>query len=160
LQVDADVRRRMVSALEAALDGAASNTVQVSPEARSLLGPRFDVDEPERAAESPSRGGRLLAYHQQRFGFGGREGLFIGRGLELPALPARWQGARRQRGQIVAVVGEPGIGKSRLLFEFGRTLGDEPLTRLEGRGESYGGGVPYRPVVDLLKRYLGIDERD
>src|SRR5207247_2426997 len=66
---------------------------------------------------------------------------------------------RGGRGGIVAVVGEPGIGKSRLLFEFRRSLGEE-LIDLEGRGESYGAGVPYLPIVDLLKRYFEIDERE
>jgi len=46
------------------------------------------------------------------------------------------------RGQVVAPVGEPGIGKSRLLFEFRRGLGDNPFIYLEGRGESYGSGIP------------------
>jgi tetratricopeptide (TPR) repeat protein len=61
---------------------------------------------------------------------------------------------------MVALAGEPGIGKSRLLFEFRQSLDAEPLTYLEGRGESYGGGVPYLPVIDLLRRFFQIEERD
>src|SRR6185295_15119760 len=45
-------------------------------------------------------------------------------------------------------------------FEFRRTLGDEPLTYLEGRGESYGGGIPYLPVTDFLRGFFHIEERD
>ena len=59
---------------------------------------------------------------------------------ELGALRSRWQSALHERGQIVALVGEAGVGESRLLFEFRQTLNAETLTYLEGRGESYGGG--------------------
>src|SRR5262249_20728731 len=45
-------------------------------------------------------------------------------------------------------------------FEFARRRADERLIHLEGRGESYSVGVPYRPLVELLKSYLHVDERD
>jgi tetratricopeptide (TPR) repeat protein len=132
----------------------------VSETARSFLGRRFDFAEPADSDARPARGRQLLGYQQHRFGVGGHPGPFVGRDQELGILRTRWRDAVQGRGQIVALVGEPGIGKSRLLFEFRRALGDEPLTYLEGRGESYGAGIPYLPVIELLKVHFGIGERD
>jgi tetratricopeptide (TPR) repeat protein len=92
--------------------------------------------------------------------FGGPPGPFVGRQAELEALRARWNEARGGRGQIVAVVGEPGIGKSRLLYELRRALADEPLLYLEGRAEAHGAAIPYLPVIDVLRALFRIDDRD
>ncbi len=147
-EVDGEARRRMTTRLDELCAGGEPDTVLVSDVARSLLARRFDFD-----------GARLLGY-QARFGLGAQPGPFVGRERELEVLRTRWQEARAGRGQIVALVGEPGIGKSRLLFEFRRSLEDEPLIYLEGRGESYGAGVPYLPVIDLLRQFFHLDERD
>ncbi len=158
--IDGDARRQMAEVLDALSRNAEPGTIMVSRAARPLLGPRFDVHEPDQDDQPEAFGRRLLAHHPHRFGLGGDPGPFVGREAELNALRAQWQQARLGRGQLVAVVGEPGIGKSRLVFEFCRALGGEPRTHLEGRAESYGGGIPYRPVVELLKAHLGVDERD
>ena len=60
---------------------------------------------------------------------------------------------------MVFVVGEPGIGKSRLLLEFHRRLGDE-ATWLEGRAMSFGRSIAFHPLIDLLKRNFRIEEGD
>jgi transcriptional regulator with AAA-type ATPase domain/predicted ATPase len=160
-QMDGDTRRRMAMVLEELGAHPEGDSVVVSYAARSLLGRRFDFDDEPAERGAPSgRGGRLLGYHQDRFDVGDRPGPFVGRERELAALRARWREALEGRGQIVAVVGEPGIGKSRLLFEFRRTFGDEPVIYLEGRGESYGGGIPYLAVIVLLRGLFRIDERD
>ena len=159
-QVDADSKRRMVSVLDALAADARPDAVLVSEAARALLGSRFVVDDLSGAGNASRRGGRLRAYHQHRFGLSGDPGPFVGRERELAALESRWREAREGRGELVAAVGEPGIGKSRLVFEFARRRADERLIHLEGRGESYGTSVPYRPLVELLKSYLRVDERD
>ena len=64
------------------------------------------------------------------------------------------------RGQVVGVVGEPGLGKSRLVYEFRRSLGRRRLTYLSGRCLSYGSTTPYLPVLDLLRHYCGITDTD
>jgi tetratricopeptide (TPR) repeat protein len=158
-RVDTDAKARLTEVLEALAAGVEPSVI-ISGAARSLLGPRFLVDDLDETGGPSKRGGRLLAYHQDRFGLGGRPGPFVGRESELAVLRTRWGEAREGRGQIVAVIGEPGIGKSRLLFEFRRALGDEPLIYLEGRGESYGSSTPYLPVVDFLEAYFQLDERD
>jgi class 3 adenylate cyclase/tetratricopeptide (TPR) repeat protein len=85
---------------------------------------------------------------------------FVGRQHELGALSQVLRRAAEGHGQIAALVGEPGIGKSRLLWEVTRS----PLTAgwliLEGGAVSYGTGTPYFPLRGLLRGYFGIDERD
>jgi len=85
---------------------------------------------------------------------------FVGRGKELALLRERLDDARMGRGQIVLLAGEPGVGKSRLLLEFQRSLGGEPVTWLAGRSISFGQQMAYLPILDLLKRWFQIEEND
>jgi class 3 adenylate cyclase/tetratricopeptide (TPR) repeat protein/transcriptional regulator with XRE-family HTH domain len=85
---------------------------------------------------------------------------FIGRVDELAALRGPLAKAEAGHGQVVGLVGEPGIGKSRLLYEFRRSLGDRPITHLEGRCLSYGGTIPYLPIIDLVRANCAIGEGD
>jgi class 3 adenylate cyclase/tetratricopeptide (TPR) repeat protein len=62
--------------------------------------------------------------------------------------------------QVVDIVGEPGIGKSRLLSEFRRQLAGERVTWIEGRCVSYGTAIPYLLMLDLLRSNCGILETD
>jgi predicted ATPase len=62
--------------------------------------------------------------------------------------------------QAVGIVGEPGIGKSRLLSEFRRRLASERVTWIEGRCVSYGTAIPYLLMLDLLRSNCGILESD
>src|SRR5215470_16881034 len=64
------------------------------------------------------------------------------------------------RGQVVGVVGEPGIGKSRLLYEFRQSLEGQRLTYLPARCLSYGSIIPYLPVLEVLRHNCGILETD
>ena len=56
------------------------------------------------------------------------------------------------------VVGEPGVGKSRLIYEFLRRLDGQGVVELEGTGVSYGQAIPYRPILELVRRYLALKE--
>ena len=74
---------------------------------------------------------------------------------------ARRSAARRSgHGQVVALVGEPGVGKSRLVWEFTHSHRTHGWLILEAGSVSYGKATPYLPVVDLLKGYFQIDDRD
>jgi len=85
---------------------------------------------------------------------------FSGRERELEALRAALASVvAGEGGQVVGLVGEPGIGKSRLVFEFCR-LGEEQATVLEGRCLSYGSAIPYGPVLDLVRSACGIAVHD
>jgi transcriptional regulator with AAA-type ATPase domain/predicted ATPase len=146
-EIDADARRRAADALAALRERAGTDAILASPVARALLARRFELD-----------GARVLGPLRELFG--GPQGPFIGREAELELLRARWAETRAGRGHVVALIGEPGIGKSRLLFELRRALADEPLLYLEGRAESHGAGIPYLPVMDVLRGLFAIDERD
>jgi class 3 adenylate cyclase/tetratricopeptide (TPR) repeat protein len=84
----------------------------------------------------------------------------VGRELELGLLRDAFESASAGQGQVVFLVGEAGIGKSRLLFEFRRGLAGQPHVWLEGRCASYGTGTAFLPLVDGLRRFFGIEDRD
>ncbi len=85
---------------------------------------------------------------------------FVGRSAELDQLRNAWQRAAAGRGQIVVVVGEPGVGKSRLFYEFARPRLHEPWLIIECGAVSHGKGTAYLPVIDLLKAYFKIQQPD
>jgi DNA-binding winged helix-turn-helix (wHTH) protein/class 3 adenylate cyclase/tetratricopeptide (TPR) repeat protein len=85
---------------------------------------------------------------------------FLGRPHELATLRALWQQAQEGRGQVMGVVGEPGIGKSRLVYEYRRSLGGRSVTYLTSSCRSHGAATPYLPILDLLRQTCGITERD
>jgi len=83
----------------------------------------------------------------------------IGRTRELDALREAFAGVREGRGQVVFLVGEAGIGKSRLLYEFRHALGEEHRW-MEGRCAAYGTATAFLPVVDALRRLYSIEDHD
>jgi class 3 adenylate cyclase/tetratricopeptide (TPR) repeat protein len=85
---------------------------------------------------------------------------FIGREVELDQLRAALERARSGRGQVVALVGEPGVGKSRLVLELARSHRTEGWLVLESSAVSYGRAASLRPVVELMKAYFGVEDRD
>jgi class 3 adenylate cyclase len=85
---------------------------------------------------------------------------FVGRDRELEQLVQALERAAVGHGQAVAVVGEAGVGKSRLAWEFTRSHRVHGWLVLESGAVSYGKATPYLPVIELLKAYCGIQERD
>jgi predicted ATPase len=85
---------------------------------------------------------------------------FVGRDRELDDLDQALQLAGSGHGQVVALVGEPGVGKSRLVYECLHSHRTQGWLMLESASVSYGKATPYFPVVDLLKRYLHVEEGD
>src|SRR5262249_25658920 len=84
---------------------------------------------------------------------------FVGRERELGVLLDAVAGARAGKGQVAFVVGEPGIGKSRLLFELRQRVG-ERVTWEEGHCLSFGRAMAFHPFVDLIRRWFAIEESD
>jgi class 3 adenylate cyclase/tetratricopeptide (TPR) repeat protein len=84
---------------------------------------------------------------------------FVGRDDELEQLHQALERARTGHGQVVAVVGEPGVGRSRLLWEFTHSQRTQGCLILESGSVSYEKATPYLPVVDLLKTYFKIRNR-
>src|SRR5262244_2432856 len=79
---------------------------------------------------------------------------FVGRQAELEALRQALERAGTSHGQVVAVIGEPGVGKTRLVYEFIRSHHTHNWLVLESSSVSYGKATAYLPVRDLLKVYF------
>src|SRR6185369_1199603 len=85
---------------------------------------------------------------------------FVGRDAEIEHLRRVLGQAGTGRGQVVAIVGEAGAGKSRLLYEFTHSHRVQDWLVLEASSVSYGKATSYLPVIDLLKGYFKIGDRD
>jgi class 3 adenylate cyclase/tetratricopeptide (TPR) repeat protein len=85
---------------------------------------------------------------------------FVGRQTEMATLTDALARAGAGHGQVVAVVGEAGVGKSRLVYEFTRSHHIRVWLVLESASASYGKATPYVPVIDLLRRYAHVEAHD
>jgi class 3 adenylate cyclase len=107
---------------------------------------------------------RLLRVSHRRSGlretFAARTTSFVDRESERAILHNFLRLVENGHGQSVGIVGEPGIGKSRLLAEFRRELAGGRIRWVEGRCVSYGTAIPYWLLLDLLRSSCGIIETD
>ncbi len=62
------------------------------------------------------------------------------------------------RGQVIGIIGEPGVGKSRLLYELRKRSGPERVRFFGGRCLAHGQTTPYLPVIDLVREIFGLDQ--
>jgi hypothetical protein len=85
---------------------------------------------------------------------------FVGRDQELAILQYALEQAGVGHGQVVALVGEAGVGKSRLVYEVVHAPQMQGWRVLESASVSYGKATPYFPVIELLKRYSQVEEAD
>ncbi len=85
---------------------------------------------------------------------------FVGRGAELAALAGALARARAGQGQVVALAGDPGVGKSRLVYELTRSSETAGWRVLSSSSVSYGRATAYLPVVDLFRAYFQLDPQD
>ena len=97
-----------------------------------------------------------------RFDVNAERGLttFVGRTRELENLLDGLDRAKAGRGQAFSLIGEAGVGKSRLLYEFHKAVTNEDIAFLEGKCLSYGRGAAYHPIIDILKSTFNINETD
>jgi class 3 adenylate cyclase/tetratricopeptide (TPR) repeat protein len=85
---------------------------------------------------------------------------FVGRDVELEQLRRAQQLARQGRTQVVAIVGEAGVGKSRLVHEFVRSDHTADWRVLEFSSTPYGHATPYLPVIELFRHHFQINAND
>ncbi len=85
---------------------------------------------------------------------------FVGRQRELALLHDRLEAVRAGEGQVVSLVGPPGIGKTRLLTEFGRGLAPDQVTWVLGQCVSYSQAIPYLPMRDVAQQVCALAEGD
>ena len=114
--------------------------------------------------EKPINIYRVLApsTSRTRFDVSSERGLtpFVGRERELELLLDGFERVKEGRGQAFSIIAEAGLGKSRLLYEFRKTIANENVIFLEGKCLSYSRNVPYHPVIDILKSSFRIREND
>jgi tetratricopeptide (TPR) repeat protein len=144
-----DARRTLGSVLE----GAAPGTVVATAGASRFLARRFELVPLERGGA-----GGLAAYQVMRPAEPGRT-RFVGRQEELRLLSDRFERARSGRGQVVMLVGEPGVGKSRLVQELRGQLGATAVW-VEGHALSFGRAMAFHPIIEMIKRVFRIDDGD
>jgi tetratricopeptide (TPR) repeat protein len=127
---------------------------------------RFEFlgDKDIKGKEKPIRVYRVIApsTRRTRFDVSAERGLtaFVGRERELELMLDGFERTKSGRGQAFSIMGEAGVGKSRLLFEFRKAVANEDATFLEGKCLSYSRGVAYHPVIDILKSNFDIREDD
>jgi predicted ATPase len=154
VQLDADSRRAAHAVLDALIELAEPGTSVVSGGAALFLARRFELV----PATATARAG-LRVYRLGSHAVTVAPSRFVGRSAELRLLVERLAHAETGRGQIVSLAGDPGIGKSRLLHELHREVGNR-ITWLEGQAVSYGRPIPFHSVVDLVRRACHIEEAD
>jgi class 3 adenylate cyclase/tetratricopeptide (TPR) repeat protein len=85
---------------------------------------------------------------------------FVGRESELASLETALDRVVGGKGQVLGIVAEPGLGKSRLCYELARRCRERGITVYEGHGVAHGKRVPWLVVLELLRGYFGIGEQD
>ena len=149
LQKAADPREvlageRTVAAAGGAFEFSTARTVEAKGKAGGIVGSRVE---------------RALRTMRPR-GTGGRR-VFVGRDSELELLRATYRrAAAHSEPHLVTIVGEPGVGKSRLVGELWNSLAreDPPPVNRTGRCLAYGAGITYRPLGDIVREHFGLRE--
>ncbi len=145
---------------------AGAGTVFVSEETARLVGDYFQTEPLEPVSLKGRR--KPIAPHRivgqtdisTRFEAAARRGLtpYTGRSAELESLRRAFAKAIDGNGQIVSVSGEPGIGKSRLTYEFVRGLERDQVAVLPGRCQAFGTDISYLPFLEVLEQAFGLTD--
>jgi tetratricopeptide (TPR) repeat protein len=159
-QVDLDAKRVAWVALEDLVAGAEAGTIVVSEAALPFLERRFDLVPITPADQVAVPAYRLVGHERSGFRVGRRMANFVGRRHEIAILRDHLASAIRGHGQVIGIVGGAGIGKSRLLYEFRRTLSGSQVRYLSGRCLPYWTGIPYSTVREILRQFCGVSEAD
>jgi len=157
--IDADAKRAALAVLEDAVQRGSADTIVVTAGAMRFLERRFELAPIGRTHTGTSIW-RLLEGRDAAVAARGRLTPFTGRQSELGLVLHRLALAKEGRGQVVAVVGDAGIGKSRLLLEFRRAQETAGVRFLEGCCYSYTTTQPYVPLLEVIRQACGIGEAD
>lgn len=145
---------------------AKADEILVGPQSYSLIAPYFET-EALKPVTVKGKSEPLIPYRvkgksvvKTRFEASEKRGLtaFTGRDEELAILDDCLGKTMKGHGQFVTIIGEAGVGKSRLLYEFRHSLDRDKITVLQGICQSYGSNIPYFSFLDALKRGLQLRE--
>jgi class 3 adenylate cyclase/tetratricopeptide (TPR) repeat protein len=85
---------------------------------------------------------------------------FVGRTEEMTTLAAALSRAQAGEGGAVGIVAEPGIGKSRLSYEFVQRCREQGVEVFEAQAQAHGRSIPFMPVLQMLRSFFGIGDRE
>ena len=157
-RIDRESKLEMTRSFDALSSAGREGPIVVTAGTAAFLGRQFVLESRE---GSRTQGGESYRLIRHKIGELSREagGLFVGRQVELELLQARAGAALAGRGQVVALVGGAGVGKTRLAREFAHSAGARPFRLLES-GSTYASVGVYRPVAELLKHLFHIRGAD
>ncbi|HET7341702.1 MAG TPA: AAA family ATPase, partial [Methylomirabilota bacterium] len=158
VDLDMDDRRDLWPVLDELVERAPVDGVLVTAGAALLLTRRFELAPGPAIAHGPTQ--VLVGRERTGLGLGGRLADFVGRRHELELLRSRFDLVLAGQGQVVGIVGDAGIGKSRLVFEFQQSLGAQRVATVIAHCHAWGGAVPYLPVLEVLRAVCGLGEMD
>jgi transcriptional regulator with AAA-type ATPase domain/tetratricopeptide (TPR) repeat protein len=158
-EVDADAKRAQWMVLDNLIDPIDTASIVASSAAAAFLQRRFAF-----RSELASQVGGIKRYvldsHVRSVRDRRRTAAFVGRQQELNLLRSRLTSVVSGQGQIVSIVGEAGLGKSRLLREFRQELPQGRITYLEAHCLPFGASIPYLPAIEILRRAARIVDVD
>ena len=159
INIDRDAKRAMDRVLDTLVATQGTEGIWVSNAAAPYLDRRFAL-----SAEGASLGSDRIWRLTGRAGVGASSdrlpAQFVGRRQHLDLLHMQLASAIEGRGQVVGIVGEAGMGKSRLLHEFRASLAGRAVTWIAGDCFSYGTAIPYLPVLEVLRQNFALLETD
>jgi DNA-binding NtrC family response regulator/tetratricopeptide (TPR) repeat protein len=150
--IDLETKRAAYASLDTLAAATQPDTTLVGAGAVPALSRRFTLERTD--SPGPAGAARLEGLSRTDFAPTGTLISFVGRQPELSLLESRLELATEGHGQVVGIVGEPGIGKSRLLFEFHQRCRGMAIIR--GACASYGSAIPYLPILGLLRDVCGL----
>src|SRR5262245_48008868 len=156
VHVDMDARQEIWQTLEMLVSCANDGSILVSRSLNEGLGTSFQLGEPM----EEHGGARLLLDAERPAPWAVTRGIFVGREEEMVILDRRLERVREGSGQAVAISGEPGVGKSRLLHEFRLTLNELNVSYLSARSLSFGRELPLLPIIELVRRANAVEDGD
>jgi transcriptional regulator with AAA-type ATPase domain/tetratricopeptide (TPR) repeat protein len=158
--IDVEAMGSAHAVLKALMNVAERDTILVSSAAARALERRFTLVPVGLVEQAGGPGYRLEGLEQLGLAPRGAMTPLVGRGPELEKVRDALASAEAGHGQIVAFVGEPGVGKSRLVWEVTHAHRAHRWLVLQAGAVSYGTATPYLPVVNLLRTYFHVNDQD
>jgi transcriptional regulator with PAS, ATPase and Fis domain len=154
--IERDAEREAWGVLEALVATAAPGAILATEGAATFLERGFELVR----VKPPGSGYRLAGPERPGLGVAGRLAKLVGRESELALLESRWAEALRGHGQAVGIVGEAGVGKSRLVHEFRRVVRRRGALLIRSRCAAYSQGAALVPILDLVRALARIRSDD
>jgi tetratricopeptide (TPR) repeat protein len=149
--IDVKSKRDATTALESLGEQAAGSGVIVSGTAARFLSRRFELIALETSHRHAAPIFRLVGRERVGFVPFADGGTFVGRNYDLEMAQRRLAVATSGYGQVFSIIGDPGIGKSRLLYEFRRVIADRGCRVLDAYCPSHGAAFPFLPIIDVVR---------